>query len=58
MCLTPAKSNVHQPEFFKTAERSFQSTPMDDWKAYLRWHLINDDGLRALQGFRGRRFQF
>jgi predicted metalloendopeptidase len=33
--------NVHQPEFFKTADQVFKETPMDDWKAYLRWHLIS-----------------
>src|SRR6185369_4354490 len=33
--------NVQQPEFFKTAADVFKSAPLDDWKAYLRWHLIN-----------------
>src|SRR4029453_3550399 len=37
----PGDINVHQPEFFKAAENSFKSTPIDDWKAYLRWHLIS-----------------
>ncbi|HEV2965474.1 MAG TPA: M13 family metallopeptidase, partial [Chthoniobacterales bacterium] len=40
--LTPENVNVHQPEFFKTADEIFKSTPLEDWKAYLRWHLIND----------------
>ena len=39
--LTPQDVNVQQPEFFKTADQVFKDTPMDDWKAYLRWHLIN-----------------
>src|SRR5881296_2204133 len=33
--------DVHQPEFFKAANDLFRSTSLDDWKAYLRWHLIN-----------------
>jgi predicted metalloendopeptidase len=39
--LAPQNVNVHQPEFFKTAGQVFKDAPMDDWKAYLRWHLIN-----------------
>src|SRR5438309_5980489 len=39
--LEPRDVNVHQPEFFKTANNVFKSTPLDDWKAYLRWNLIN-----------------
>jgi putative endopeptidase len=39
--LTPDNVNVHQPEFFKTADQVFTETPINDFKAYLRWHLIN-----------------
>src|SRR5437773_6177804 len=39
--IEPGDINVHQPEFFKAANDVFKSTPIDDWKAYLRWHLIN-----------------
>src|SRR4029077_3739211 len=34
--LAPRATNVHQPEFFKTADDVFKSTSMDNWKAYLR----------------------
>jgi putative endopeptidase len=37
----PGEINVHQPEFFKAANNVFRSTSLDDWKAYLRWQLIN-----------------
>ncbi len=37
----PGDINVHQPDFFKAANATFTSTPLDDWKTYLRWHLIN-----------------
>ena len=37
----PAKKlNVGQPEFFKRLDALFASTPMDDWRAYLRYHAI------------------
>ena len=36
-----AKVNVGQPDFFKAADKLLVSTPIDDWKTYLRWHLVN-----------------
>src|SRR4030095_3111948 len=39
--LVPGSINVRQPDFFKAADEVFKSAPLDDWKAYLRWHLIN-----------------
>jgi putative endopeptidase len=39
--LAPQDVNVHQPEFFETADQVFKETPLDDFKAYLRWHLID-----------------
>src|SRR5512132_1187206 len=39
--LEPGDINVHQPEFFKAVNNLFKSTTLDDWKAYLRWNLIN-----------------
>jgi predicted metalloendopeptidase len=35
------KVNVGQPDFFKAADRLLISTPVNDWKVYLRWHLVN-----------------
>jgi len=37
----PGDIDVHQPDFFKAANTAFTSTSLDDWKTYLRWHLIN-----------------
>src|SRR5881628_3692481 len=37
----PGDINVHQPEFFKSANDLFRSASLDDWKAYLRWHLVD-----------------
>jgi putative endopeptidase len=32
---------VGQPEFFQALSRSLKSVPLEDWKTYLRWNLIN-----------------
>lgn len=40
---SPAVSsmNVAQPEFFKAVNAVLVSVTLDDWKTYLRWHLIH-----------------
>lgn len=31
---------VRQPDFIRALDRLFQERPLDEWKAYLRWHVI------------------
>ena len=38
---TPDTVIIGQPEFFQEVERSLKSVSIDEWKTYLRWHLIN-----------------
>jgi putative endopeptidase len=33
--------NVGQPKFFEGLDRQLASTPINDWKTYLRWRLID-----------------
>jgi putative endopeptidase len=33
--------NVAQPEYFREANRLLSETPLESWKAYLRWNLID-----------------
>jgi putative endopeptidase len=33
--------NVGQPDFFKALDAQLSTTPLDDWKTYLRWHLVH-----------------
>ena len=33
--------NVAHPEFFTAMDGMLVSVPLEDWKAYLRWHLVN-----------------
>ena len=39
----PASLDVNQPEFVQGLDKELVDTPMTDWKAYLRWHLIHDN---------------
>jgi len=56
--LEPSDVNVHQPEFFKSADQVFKNTPLDDWKAYLRWHLINAAAEELSRDFVDEDFNF
>ena len=56
--LEPGDINVHQPEFFKAANDVFKSTPIDDWKAYLRWHLISATAPYLSKDFVDEEFDF
>jgi putative endopeptidase len=33
--------NVAVPKFFEAASEDLQTAPVDDWKAYFRWHLVD-----------------
>jgi predicted metalloendopeptidase len=33
--------DVSAPKFFETMSRALQETPLETWKTYLRWHLVN-----------------
>jgi putative endopeptidase len=54
----PGDINVHQPEFFKAANELFKSTSIDDWKTYLRWHLINATASELSKDFVDEDFSF
>ncbi|MGH7983085.1 MAG: M13 family metallopeptidase [Candidatus Udaeobacter sp.] len=56
--LAPQDVNVQQPEFFKTADQLFKDASMDDWKAYLRWHLINATASDLSKDFVDENFNF
>jgi len=56
--VAPGDINVRQPEFFKTANDLFKSTSMEDWKAYLRWHLIDATAPHLSKDFVDENFNF
>jgi putative endopeptidase len=33
--------NVRQPDFFKALNAQLTAASLDDWKVYLRWHVVN-----------------
>lgn len=39
--IAPAPLNVDQPAFLRELSRQFASTPLSDWRVYLRWHVLN-----------------
>ncbi len=50
--------NVRQPDFFKAGNGVFAKTSMDDWKTYLRWHLINGTAAELSNDFVNENFSF
>ncbi len=37
----PDSMNVHQPDFFREVNSMLENMPLDTWKTYLRWNLLN-----------------
>jgi len=54
----PGDIDVHQPDFFKAMNTAFTSTSLDDWKTYLRWHLINAAASALSSDFVNEDFHF
>ncbi|HEX8292989.1 MAG TPA: M13 family metallopeptidase [Pyrinomonadaceae bacterium] len=36
-----AKINVGHPPYFQAVDKMLADVPVEDWKTYLRWHLVN-----------------
>ena len=54
----PGDINVGQPDFFKAADQVLTSTSLDDWKTYLRWHLIHSAAPELSSDFVNENFKF
>ncbi len=50
--------NVAQPDFFKSLDAQLAATPMEDWKTYLRWHLVNSAAPGLSEKFVNEEFDF
>jgi putative endopeptidase len=50
--------NIEEPEFFKAVDAAFTSVPLDDWKTYLRWHLIHSAATGLSAKFVEENFSF
>lgn len=50
--------NVGQPEFFRALNGLLTTVSLDDWKTYLRWHLLNSMASALSQNFVDEDFRF
>jgi putative endopeptidase len=50
--------NVTSPAFFKTLNEELNNESLDDWKAYLRWHLVHANAPQLSSAFLNENFAF
>jgi putative endopeptidase len=50
--------NIGQPDFFKAVSSAIQDAPIDDWKAYLRWKLLDAAASSMSSNFVNEDFSF
>jgi putative endopeptidase len=50
--------NVAQPDFFKEASRLLTEAPINQWKSYLRWHVIHASANELSDAFVQENFNF
>ncbi len=50
--------NVAQPEYFKEASRLLDEAPLESWKAYLRWNLLDAAAPQLSSAFVNEDFAF
>jgi predicted metalloendopeptidase len=50
--------NVGNPDFFKAVNQQLSSVPLDDWKTYLRWRLLDSYAPTLSKAFVDEDFSF
>jgi putative endopeptidase len=50
--------NVAHPDFFKGVDQMLTTVAVDDWKTYLRWHLVHDAADALSTAFVNENFNF
>ncbi|MFZ0455804.1 MAG: M13 family metallopeptidase [Ignavibacteriaceae bacterium] len=50
--------NVEQPDFFKEVSKVVEETPIDNWKPYLKWNLVNSSANYLDSNFVNEHFDF
>lgn len=50
--------NVQEPKFLQEVDRQMQQTPLDDWKIYLKWHLLDQASPYLSDAFVQEEFDF
>jgi putative endopeptidase len=49
---------VGQPEFYKELQAVLTTVPLNDWKTYLRWNLVNESAQYLSTPFANQDFEF
>ena len=52
------KLNVEEPKFLSEVERQMKSTPISDWKTYLKWHVLRAASPSLSDAFAEQSFAF
>jgi putative endopeptidase len=50
--------NVAEPDFFKQFDATLKATSLDDWKTYLRWHVVHSNAPMLSTAFVNENFAF
>ncbi|HEV3483288.1 MAG TPA: M13 family metallopeptidase [Candidatus Acidoferrales bacterium] len=53
-----ASADIGQPDFFKQVDAGLTNVPLDDWKTYLRWHLVHSVAASLPEKFVEENFDF
>ncbi len=53
-----ARINVTSPRFFQTLDSLLAGSPLEDWRAYLRWHVVDAAAPYLPDAFVDERFRF
>lgn len=52
------KINVLSPDFFAAVNKMLTTTPLADWKTYLRWHVVHNSAPALSKAFVDENFAF
>jgi putative endopeptidase len=52
------EANIGQPDFFKALDAQLAATPIEDWKTYLRWQLVDTTAAGLSEKFVAEDFEF
>lgn len=50
--------NVAEPDFFRQFDATLKATSLDDWKTYLRWHVVHSNAAMLPAAFVNENFAF
>ncbi len=50
--------NIAEPDFFKALSNELSIRPLEDWKAYLRWRVTDNESLLLGSAFSNESFRF